>query len=85
VGTGAVMQTIMNVYVLWVVKPCSLVAGTNVSEQTTTSRANVCPKNGGKMFLQNICTYPSNYAGVRRQKTAVLKLNATFSKMWQEI
>ena len=84
-GNGVHMPTTMNIYVLWVEKPCKLVAGSKVSEQTFTLRANVFPKNGYSMFLRKVCTYPPNYAGLRRQKTAVLRLNATLSAIWQEI
>jgi hypothetical protein len=85
VGIGVHKQMIMNMYVLWVVKACILVAGTNVSEQTFTLRENVSPQNGDSTFPRKVCTYPPNYAGLRRQKTAVLMLNATLSTTWQEI
>jgi hypothetical protein len=79
------MQTTMNIYVLWVIKPCRLVAGNNVSEQSFTLRAKIFPKNGDSVFLRKVCTHPPNYADLRRQKTAVLRLNATLSTIWQEI
>ena len=74
------MQMTMNIYVFWLVKPFSLVANTNVSEQTSSFRTNICPKNGDNMLRRNVGTYPPNCAGLRRQKTAVLRLNATLSK-----